>query len=358
MNSFWTDKKVLLTGHTGFKGAWMTLLLKSLGARVYGYALPAEKNSLYRQLDLKSELDGEMLADIGNPDAFWNFYHESRPDVTIHMAAQALVLPSYHNPVETHRVNIIGTANLIDTIRLAEKPQICLIVTSDKVYENEGAGRAFVEGDRLGGIDPYSASKAAAEIVTASFAQAYGAELAQKGIRLVTGRAGNVIGAGDRSAHRLVPDVVHALETDTPLQLRYPHAVRPWQHVLEPLSGYLRAIEWTAQQDSYDYNTFNFGPELDNCQTVSTLYRTLAELWGKDVEAHAPGAHNPHEASLLHLDSSKAREVLGWKPRWGFEETLTKVAEGYKNPSRDTLLAQIDAYYAADKLGLRLVKSA
>ncbi len=354
MSDFWRGKKVFLTGHTGFKGAWLTLLLNHWGAKVYGYALPAEEMSLFRMLNLSRLIEGERLADIGDHAALQAFYIAAAPDVTIHMAAQALVLPSYANPVETFRVNALGTATLLDVIRLAKLPQTVIIVTTDKVYENLETGRSYGETDRLGGSDPYSASKACAEIVAQSFRRSFCGD-PRDGVVVKTARAGNVIGAGDWSAHRLVPDLMRAISLGRDLVIRHPESVRPWQHVLEPLAGYVRLAERTVTDPCMVCDdSFNFGPSRESCWPTGKIVARLTELWGQNVERREKGREEnvPHEAKLLHLDSSRARDVLEWTPRWDIERTLSATVAGYKavtelapDAACAALVGQIEDYF-------------
>jgi CDP-glucose 4,6-dehydratase len=353
MSEFWSGKKVLITGHTGFKGAWLTLLLNRRGAKLYGYALPAETQSLYRALNLSRFLDNEKLADIADRKTLEDFYHATSPDITIHMAAQALVLPSYADPLETFRVNILGTTTLLDIICKSQRPQTVISVTSDKVYENNETGQSYVETDSLGGKDPYSASKACAELVTASFRKSFCADPAD-GVKIKSARAGNVIGAGDWSPHRLIPDAIKAIHARQVLILRHPAAVRPWQHVLEPLSGYLLLAEKTVMApQTVTEDSFNFGPDRSSCLPTGEIIERLSVLYpGLFWRPAANTEPQPQEAKLLHLDSTRARTRLGWKPRWGIDQTLTMTAAGYQalhdlpaEQACQTLVGQIDTYF-------------
>jgi CDP-glucose 4,6-dehydratase len=331
MSGFWAGKKVLLTGHTGFKGAWMVMLLKAWGADIYGYALPAEKPSLFDMLALSGDLAGEEYADICDHTALSTFCARASPDIVIHMAAQALVLPSYGDPVETFRTNVLGTATLLDVVRKAGAPLSFVNVTSDKVYENLETGNDYAESDRLGGSDPYSASKACAELVTASFRRSFFHGPAAA--RIKSARAGNVIGGGDWAAHRLIPDAVRAAQSGQTLILRNAQSVRPWQHVLEPLSGYLLLAAKTASApQSVTEDSFNFGPARDSCQPTRKIIETVAGLWGDEFiwRLQDYNASQRHEAGLLHLDSRRAQTILGWQPRWTLDQALAATVEGYK----------------------------
>jgi CDP-glucose 4,6-dehydratase len=270
------------------------------------------------------------------------------------MAAQALVLPSYADPVETFRVNVLGTAVLLDVVRAEGLPQTVIVVTSDKVYKNLETGHSYVEADTLGGNDPYSASKGCAELVAHSFRQSFFAN-PETGVTIKTARAGNVIGAGDWSAHRLVPDIVRALALGHEFALRHPAAVRPWQYVLEPLSGYLLLAEKTATaSQKVRYDSFNFGPDVESCRPTGEILERLTALWGQKPVVHAGPSDpfRPHEAHLLHLNSSRAQEVLGWKPRWDLDRALAETVAGYKavlesslEQARTTLIHQIADYF-------------
>lgn len=350
MSDFWLGKKVLLTGHTGFKGAWLTLLLGQLGAKVYGYALPAEEPSLFNSLKLSELLAGEQLSDIADKAKFEKFYRTVAPEITIHMAAQALVLPSYEDPLETYRVNVLGTATVLDVVRAMGLPQTVIVVTSDKVYENQERGNFFVETDRLGGDDPYSSSKACAEFVARSFHRSFFKNSDK--VICATARAGNVVGAGDWSRYRLVPDLMRGLFFDEEIIVRHPEAVRPWQHVLEPLWGYLRLVETAARKpEDVRGKSFNFGPDRGNVSSVGSIIDRIFGLFGKKIAFENGGVESPHEATLLHLDSTFARNVLGWKPFWGIDKTLSATVEGYKavfeaspENARQTLIGQIQEY--------------
>jgi CDP-glucose 4,6-dehydratase len=354
MSEFWSGKKVLLTGHTGFKGAWLTLMLAHWGAKIYGYALPPKEPSLYSSLELSRCLEGEQFADIADRASLEYFYRATTPDITIHMAAQALVLPAYDNPVETFRVNVLGTATLLDVLRGVGLPQTVIVVTTDKVYENLETGRAYTETDPLGAGDPYSASKACAELVTTSFRHSFWHDPASP-IVVKTARAGNVIGAGDYSAHRLIPDVMRAIAQGTELVVRHPESVRPWQHVLEPLAGYLMLAEQTTiNHGNVRPNSFNFGSVRENCWPVEKLVRRVIELWDEKPKQLDKGRNEPQppEATLLYLDSSRAQDVLGWTPRWDIEETLAATIVGYKalhalspQQARAVLTSQIEDYF-------------
>ena len=328
VTEFWRGRPVLVTGHTGFKGAWLSLWLERLGARVSGIALPpAGEPNLHMLLapwagqdhahvDLRDRLGvGRALARIA-------------PEIVFHLAAQALVRASYRDPVETYATNLMGTAHLLDAIRAQPSVKAVIVVTTDKVYANEARGVPFVETDPLGGKDPYSNSKACVELAVQSFRASFFAR--PDGPRLATARAGNVIGGGDWSEDRLVPDIVRALDAGQPVPLRYPDSVRPWQHVLEPLSGYLTLAERMAGGGHTTPEAINFGPDPGNAVPVAKVVERFSRAFDGAVRwQRAPGDH-PSEAATLTLDSRLARERLGWVPRLGFDETVDWTAEWYR----------------------------
>jgi CDP-glucose 4,6-dehydratase len=317
---FFRGKRVLLTGHTGFKGSWLLVWLRELGAEVCGLALaPATTPALFDLVDGARLCARHVVGDISDADLVRRTVAEFDPEIVIHMAAQALVLPSFEDPAGTFATNTTGTANLLDALRPAKRLTHALIVTSDKVYANDGSGRAFVESDRLGGHDPYSASKAAAEIVVESFRASY----FEGKIALSVGRAGNVIGGGDWAAHRIVPDAERALESGKPLVLRRPAAVRPWQHVLDPLAGYLTLIA------SGKSGAFNFGPDPANRRTVGDLVARFAAANGGKPERTLENAQTLEEAPYLVLSSDKAARELGWRPKLDFACAVDATAVWY-----------------------------
>lgn len=323
--AFWAGKRVLLTGHTGFKGSWASLWLAQLGAEVHGVALaPEQSPNLYSALGALPQHRSRLL-DIVEAEAVLAAVADVRPDLVLHMAAQPLVRASYADPARTFATNVQGTVNLLDALADAACAKAILIITTDKVYRNDGAGRRFVEGDALGGHDPYSASKAAAELVVAAYAHS---RLA--GVPVATARGGNVIGGGDWSLDRLVPDIWRALNADKPLHLRYPQATRPWQHVLDCLAGYFCFLEDLAMADPP--RALNFGPAADD-PPVSVV--ALADGMAREIGharpwQQAPGMHPP-EAPALALDSSLATASLGWRPRLGSEEALRWTSSWYRD---------------------------
>jgi CDP-glucose 4,6-dehydratase len=330
MQDFWRGRRVFLTGHTGFKGGWLSLWLATLGAKVTGYALapPAGRN-LWTALTEGVEgrlVERSTLADIRDRTTLQRELASADPQVVIHMAAQALVRESYLDPVGTFGTNVLGTAHLLEACRGLERLECVVVVTSDKVYENSGGGGAFAEGDRLGGHDPYSSSKACAELVSASFRDSFfpGA------IPIATARAGNVIGGGDWSDDRLIPDCVRALDRGESVMLRYPEAVRPWQHVLEPLSGYLELARALILAPGTAPRAVNFGPEAASFCTVSQVVETFAARFGGKPAWQREGTPQPVEARALALSSTLARDTLGWRPRLDIRESLAWTADWYR----------------------------
>jgi CDP-glucose 4,6-dehydratase len=324
---FWRGRSVFLTGHTGFKGGWIAYLLSEFGATVHGYALdpPAEPN-FFTVTNLQERLASSNIGDIRDLGMLDKAIRLSKPEIIIHMAAQPLVRESYITPVDTFSANVMGTVNLLEVSRRAGNVKAVVNVTSDKCYGNKEWIWPHRETDRLGGHDPYSASKACAEIVASAYRSSF---LSDAGIQLASVRAGNVIGGGDWATDRLIPDFLRALDVGTTLKIRSPNAVRPWQHVLEPLSGYLMLAESLCEQGESFADAWNFGPNEEDARPVSWILTKLC--------ARIPGARwefekmkQPHEAGLLKLDSSKARTHLGWAPRWNLEEALKNTVEWHQ----------------------------
>jgi CDP-glucose 4,6-dehydratase len=324
MNEFWRERRVFLTGHTGFKGAWLSLWLDQMGAKVTGFALaPQTEPNLFTQL--KPDLHS-VLGDIRDAGKLRDALNQSDPHIVIHMAAQALVRESYRDPLGTYSTNVMGTGILLQACRDLKNLECALIVTSDKVYENNGAGRAFTEGDRLGGHDPYSNSKACAELLTGSFRDSF----FNDGPPIASARAGNVIGGGDWSQDRLIPDCVRALQAKMPVKLRYPKAIRPWQHVLEPLSGYLTLAQALVSSPASAPRAVNFGPHPASFCTVSEVVEAFSARfdgspgWESDVGQH------PKEAVALTLSSELAERSLGWTSKLAVGESLAWTADWYR----------------------------
>jgi CDP-glucose 4,6-dehydratase len=320
MEKSFSGKRVLLTGHTGFKGAWLLVWLEMLGAKVCGISLePPTKPSLFALVDGAKLCARHEICDIRDAARLAKIVAEFAPQIVIHMAAQALVLPSLADPVDTFATNVTGTASVLDACRKTQSVERILVVTSDKVYANDGGGRAFVESDRLGGHDPYSASKAACELVVDSFRASYFGGR----VPLATARAGNVIGGGDWAAHRVLPDAVRALEAGKPLVLRRPNAVRPWQHVLDPLAGYL-ALAARPIDDA-----FNFGPEAEEKRTVAELVDAFGAHFAGKPGWTLENADLPPEAPYLTLSAERARRELDWKPKLEFAAAVGWTAKWY-----------------------------
>lgn len=345
----WSDKDVFLTGHTGFKGSWLSLWLYTLGARVHGYALnPPTSPSIFEVASVASTLASDIRADLAETERLTQAMADAQPEVVFHLAAQPLVRASYADPLGTFATNILGTANVLQSVRQVPSVRAVVIITTDKVYQNKEWAHPYREGDRLGGHDPYSASKAAAEIVTASMRDSF---FHGSPVRIATARAGNVIGGGDWAADRLVPDCLKFFAAGEPVRLRYPAAVRPWQHVLEPLGGYLALAASLLEDPNKEHATaWNFGPDTADNASVGEVARLLAAGWGgsADVICEENTGH-PHEAGLLTLDNSAARHHLGWQPRWRLGTALEKTLAWHTawlagEPMREVSLAQISDY--------------
>ena len=350
LTDFWNSRRVFLTGHTGFKGAWLSLWLEKLGAEMAAVSLEPETNpSLYARLSPWSN-PGHHVGDIRVPSAFKRHFIYFEPEIVIHMAAQALVRRSYEYPAETFDTNVMGTVNVLDAVRDAPSVKTVIVVTSDKVYANDGIGTPFIESDTLGGRDPYSNSKACTELVVQSYRHSF---FKGRDIRIATVRAGNVIGGGDWSENRLVPDCIQAFESRQALLLRYPEAIRPWQHVLEPLWGYLAFAEALRLADEKPLpEALNFGPDPDSFATVRDIADALGLAHGvTDVWSRAPGTHLP-EAPALTLSSDLALSTIGWRPRLTLQQTIDWTAAWYKADQqgadmRAFSLRQIAAYEEA-----------
>jgi len=320
----WKNQSVFLTGHTGFKGSWLSIWLHSLGAGVHGFALdPPTEPSIFNTADVADVLASDVRADLSDINALTAAMQAARPEVVFHLAAQPLVRASYCDPIGTFTTNVLGTAHLLQAVRSTPSVKAVVIVTTDKVYRNREWVYPYREEDRLGGHDPYSASKAAAEIITASMRDSF---FQSTDVCIATARAGNVIGGGDWAADRLVPDCFSAFAAGAPVSLRFPNAVRPWQHVLEPLAGYLTlASALLGERGKQHAKAWNFGPDTTDNATVGTVAGKLAVLWGGDATVvYQSNSGNQHEAGLLTLDNSASRNHLGWHPRWPLDVALEK----------------------------------
>lgn len=326
--SFWKGQKVFLTGHTGFKGGWLTLWLRSLGAEVTGYSLaPPDGPSLFQAAKI-SEKCNSQIHDILDLERLKKAMHQAQPTVVIHMAAQALVRLSYRDPVLTYQTNVMGTVNFLEAVRHCDSIRSCVIVTTDKCYENNEWVWGYRETDRLGGYDPYSNSKACTELVTSAYRSSFFKD--RKNFGLASGRAGNVIGGGDFAEDRLIPDLIRSRMNKTDLVIRYPKATRPWQHVMVPLSGYLRLAESLAREPQIHSEAFNFGPLDSDCISVGSVLNKMQTAWGEKLpikEEHQPQVH---EAKFLKLDVSKAAAQLKWQPVWRIDRALEQTTHWYK----------------------------
>jgi CDP-glucose 4,6-dehydratase len=349
--SFWLNKRVLITGHTGFKGSWLSLWLTSLGAKLFGYALaPNSSPSLFELANIKS-LMKTFEADVRNSEQLSIALEEIQPEIIFHLAAQSLVRTSYDDPLLTFQTNVMGTANLLESIRTLKLPCSVVNVTSDKCYENREWHWGYREIDPLGGFDPYSNSKACSELVTSSYRSSFfhPSEYHTHKVALATARAGNVVGGGDWAKDRLIPDVLKALENNQILNIRYPNAVRPWQHVLEPLHGYLILAEKLHTTGSKFAKAWNFGPNENDACTVATVAFKLAKLWDKQNSWQVASGTHPHEANYLSLDTSLARKELGWKPMLSIDKTIKLIFDWEKarlnnEDVRQTSIQQIKDY--------------
>ena len=349
LRDFYTGKTVLVTGHTGFKGSWLVELLHTLGARVVGYALPPEgEPPLFEVLQLSGRCDPHVIGDVSNLPLLREVVADTRPDVVFHLAAQSLVRRSYREPVGTWAVNTLGTVHLLEALRSLTKRCAAVVITTDKVYENPETGTAFAESDPLGGYDPYSASKAAAELVVASYRRSFYTPVgAEPTLCVASARSGNVIGGGDTTEDRIVPDFFRALATGQPLYLRSPTASRPWQHVLEPLVGYLQlAAGLYATPERYS-KAYNFGPDTRQEATVEHLVQAAIAQWGSGSYQSEPEPQGPHEAQRLQLDSSLAQRELGWQAHYDWQTALGLTLAWHRASDKPaTTQAQIADYLA------------
>ncbi len=352
--TFWKDKRVLLTGHTGFKGSWLSLWLQSMGSQVVGYALaPPTKPSLFDLAEVGSGMTS-IIGDIRDLKQLRETFSTHQPEIVIHMAAQALVRHSYVEPVETYSTNVMGTVNLLEAVRSTQSVKAVVNVTSDKCYENREWAWGYRENEAMGGYDPYSNSKGCSELVTAAYRNSYfhPEKYSEHGVAIASGRAGNVIGGGDWADDRLIPDILRAITEGKPVNIRNPHAVRPWQHVLEPLSGYLLLAQKLHGEGAAYAEGWNFGPRAEDARPVQWIVEKLTNAWGDGASWSLDGGDHPHEAHHLKLDCSKANGQLHWHPRWRLEQALSAIIEWHRahrdgQDMRQTTIWQIDAYNAA-----------
>lgn len=349
--AFWHDKKVFLTGHTGFKGSWLSLWLARLGARVTGYALAPPTDPSLFELARVGELVDSLVSDVRDAERLARTMKEVSPDIVIHMAAQPLVRDSYKIPAETYATNVMGTVHLLDAVRGCSSVKAVVNVTTDKCYENREWVWGYRENEPMGGFDPYSNSKACSELVTSAYRSSFfnPARYAEHGVGLASARAGNVIGGGDWATDRLIPDCIRALLAGETVHIRNPHAVRPWQHVLEPLSGYLTLAQRLFESGTEYAEAWNFGPADADSRPVEWIVQRLYSQWGGGSTYKIDAGDHPHEAHYLKLDCSKARTRLGWRPRWDLEQALIYILEWVRAYSsggdvRRCCLEQITSY--------------
>jgi len=347
-NTFFQGKKVFLTGHTGFKGGWLSLWLQSMGAEVHGYALnPPTEPNLFCVAEVGKGMASSVIADIRDADKLRVAMQAARPDIVFHLAAQPLVRYSYAQPAETYAVNVMGTVNLLEGVRATLDVKAVVNITTDKCYENREWVWGYRENEAMGGFDPYSSSKGCAELVSAAYRRSF---LEPAGIALATARAGNVIGGGDWAADRLIPDFLRAMDSGEMLKIRSPRSTRPWQHVLEPLSGYLLLAERLYTEGANFAEAWNFGPADEDARPVQWILEHLAKI-RKGMNWQCDDTPQPHEAHYLKLDSSKAHGQLGWQPKWRLEMALNKTVAWHqawrdRENMHTTTLAQIADYKA------------
>lgn len=351
--SFWAGKVVLLTGHTGFKGSWLSLWLQSMGANVIGYAFtPSPDNGLFISANVANGMTS-LEGDIRDFDAISKTFEKYQPEIVIHMAAQSLVRHSYANPIETYATNVMGTVHLLEAARQVGSVRAIVNVTSDKCYENREWVWGYRENEPMGGYDPYSNSKGCAELVTAAYRNSYfnSEKFAEHGVAVASVRAGNVIGGGDCAEDRLIPDIMRAIVQGTPVHIRNPDAIRPWQYVLEPLSGYLMLAQKLWEEGAAYSQAWNFGPNDEDAKPVSWIVNRLTKIWGKGASWVEDKRDHPHEAHYLKLDFSKAKSRLNWQPKWRLEKALDEIVSWHQaqqagEDMRTVTLGQIAKYNA------------
>ena len=348
---FWRGRRVFLTGHTGFKGSWLALWLQELGAEVTGYALaPPTQPSLF---EVANVADGmrSIIGDIRDAERLTRSLREARPEIVLHLAAQPIVRQSYVDPVETYSTNVMGLVCLFEAVRVVDTVRACVNVTSDKCYENREWAFGYRENDAMGGFDPYSSSKGCAELVTSAYRRSFfSAASATSRVALSSARAGNVIGGGDWASDRLVPDILRAIGSAQPARIRNPGAIRPWQHVLEPLSGYLMlAQRLLAEDGEAAAEGWNFGPSPEDTRPVEWIVEKIVQEWGGDASWERDSAPGPHEAHYLSLDCHKANRELGWRPAWSIGRAIEKIIDWHRaylagEPMRAVTLRQVNEY--------------
>lgn len=343
---FWSGKRVLITGHTGFKGSWLTYWLRMLGAELAGYALAPETSpSIFESLRIESSIES-TTADVRDLETLDRIFVQFRPEIVFHLAAQSLVRRSYREPVETYRTNVMGTVNVLDAIRRSHSVRSAVVVTTDKVYENKERSEPYRESERLGGFDPYSNSKACCELVVSAYRDSF---FQDSPTLVASARAGNVIGGGDWSEDRLLPDVFRSLIFGEKLEIRNPDSVRPWQHVLEPLAGYMLLAEKLFSGEKSHARAWNFGPREEDSMPVASVLDRIQRIWNDKFEWTAQTEAQPHESKILKLDSTDAQNHLGWFPRLSLDRALDLTVEWYKgfqdrNDLRELTENQINSY--------------
>ena len=344
---FWKDKKVFITGHSGFKGSWLVIWLRSLGAEVFGYSDDsATAPSLSVELNVNSKI-GNVAGDIRDLESLRAALASFQPQIVFHLAAQSLVRYSYDDPIETYSTNVMGTVNLLECIRSTESVRSVVVVTSDKCYENKEWVWSYREGEPMGGHDPYSNSKACAELVTSAYRKSFFST--GNHAFIATARAGNVIGGGDWAVDRLVPDIVRAVIENRPVEIRNPNSIRPWQHVMEPLSGYMMLAQGLYEGQQAWAKGWNFGPSVDDVQTVGWIVNRICTLWGGNAKWSQDDSTHPHEAKYLSLDISMAKHEMSWKPKLKLDECLKYVVDWYKSRESheniyELTMSQIEQY--------------
>ncbi len=325
---FWKNKKVFITGHTGFKGTWLSLWLEMMGAEIYGFSLePVDKPNLFSEVRLNKKITN-IFGDIRDYDFLQKHLIKFNPDIVIHMAAQPLVRQSYIDPLETFSTNIMGTANLLEVIRKCDNIKAVVNITTDKCYENKEWHWGYREDEALGGYDPYSSSKACSELITSAYRSSY---FRHTDTSIASARAGNVIGGGDWSCDRLIPDILRSFEKNIPVLVRNPTSIRPWQHVLEPISGYLVLAEKLFKTKTTYAEAWNFGPNDEDSRSVEWILNEIINIWGDNASWEKDCGENPHEANYLKLDISKVKNRLNWRPTWQIDKTLEKIVVWHKN---------------------------
>ena len=352
--TFWQGKRVLITGHTGFKGGWLCLWLQSMGANVVGYALKPPTNPSLFEVAKVGQGMTSIIGDIRDLPHLQKVFAEHQPEIVIHMAAQPLVRYSYLEPVETYSTNVMGTVHLLEAVRHTASVKAVVNVTSDKCYENREWAWGYRENEAMGGHDPYSNSKGCAELVTAAYRNSYfpSEKYQEHGVAIASGRAGNVIGGGDWAEDRLIPDMMRAIISNQPVSIRNPDSIRPWQHVLEPLSGYLLLAQKLYEEGSAFGEGWNFGPNDDDAKPVQWILDNLTKTWGDGASWKLDGGDHPHEAHYLKLDCSKAKMRLNWQPRWSLDKAIDQICVWHKAhlagaDIRAMCLQQINQYEAA-----------